>query len=256
MKKIRVGIVNYLNTAPLIFGLKNSAIREQIELVPDYPANLARALREGTIDMGLVPVAAIPELKDWSLVGNYCIASDGPVASVCIFSETPMERVERVYLDYQSRTSVELAEILLRDYWKVDPELVPAAAGYRQKIGGTTAGLVIGDRSFEQRGRSPFIYDLGEAWKAHTGLPFVFAAWVSNHLLPDDFIKAFDDANAYGLARLSEVVALHPFELFDLHDYYTKNVSYHLDERRREGLRRFMELRKSLSAARSDAAAG
>ncbi len=244
MRKIKVGIVNYLNAAPLIFGLENSVVRERIELVPDYPANLARDLREGRIDMGLVPVAVIPELEHWFLVGNHCIASDGPVASVCIFSETPIEKIERVYLDYQSRTSVELARILLRDYWKVDPELIPAAAGYRENIRGATAGLVIGDRSLEQRSQSPFIYDLGEAWKAHTGLPFVFAAWVSNHLLPDDFIRTFDEANAYGLSRLSEVVALHPFESFDLHEYYTKNVSYHFDERKKEGLQKFLELQK------------
>lgn len=244
MKKIKVGIVNYLNTAPLIFGLENSAICERIELVPDYPANLARDLRGGQIDLGLVPVAVIPELEQAFLVGNHCIASDGPVASVCIFSEVPMEKIERVYLDYQSRTSVELAKILIRDHWKIHPELLPAVAGYRDKIRGTTAGLVIGDRALEQRRHSTFIYDLGEAWKRHTGLPFVFAAWVSNHQLPDDFIRAFDEANARGLERLPEVVALHPFESFDLHEYYTKNVSYHLDEGKRAGLRKFMELQK------------
>ncbi len=244
MKKIKVGIVNYLNTAPLIFGLENSTIREQMELIPDYPANLARDLRVGKIDLGLVPVAVIPELEHAFLVGNHCIASNGPVASVCIFSETPIEKIERLYLDYQSRTSVELAKILIRDYWKIDPELLPAATGYRDQIRGTTAGLVIGDRALEQRRHSSFIYDLGEAWKLHTGLPFVFAAWVSSHRLPDDFIRAFDEANAYGLARLPEVVALHPFESFDLQEYYTHNVSYHFDEQKRAGLQKFMELQQ------------
>ena len=73
MKKIKVGIVNYLNTVPLIYGLKNSPVIDAIELIPDYPANLAKDLLEGTIDLGLVPVAVIPQLKQWWLMSDYCI---------------------------------------------------------------------------------------------------------------------------------------------------------------------------------------
>lgn len=181
MRKIKVGIVNYLNTAPLIYGLENSPIKNEIELIPDYPANLARDLKDKKIDLGLVPVAVIPDLEEWNLVGDYCIGCDGPVASVCIFSEVPIGEVKKVILDYQSRTSVELAKILLREYWKVDVELVNGAEDFRKDIRGTTAGLVIGDRALEQRLRSPYIYDLGEAWKQRS-LPFITAGdkWSSN----------------------------------------------------------------------------
>ncbi|MEP7319377.1 MAG: MqnA/MqnD/SBP family protein, partial [Panacibacter sp.] len=121
MKKIKVGAVSYLNTKPLLYGIKRwPELMEQIELVEDYPSNIAAMLVEGTIDMGLVPVAVIPRLKEWHIITDYCIGADGDVASVCLFSEVPMEKIEKVLLDYQSKTSVNLAKILLKAYWKIE----------------------------------------------------------------------------------------------------------------------------------------
>src|SRR5207253_1771042 len=134
---------NYLNTAPLIYGLQNSAILNEIELVPDYPANLAKDLLDGKVDVGLVPVAVLPQLPEWWLIGDHCIGCDGPVASVCIFSDVPIENIRRVLLDYQSRTSVELAKLLIREYWKLDCELIDAKEDFQEHIHGDTAGLVI-----------------------------------------------------------------------------------------------------------------
>ncbi len=242
MSKIKVGIVNYLNTAPLIYGLQNSSIINKIELIPDYPSNLARDLEEKKIDLGLVPVAVIPSLSKWSLVGDYCIGADGAVASVCIFSEVPLEQVETVLLDYQSRTSVALAKILLKEYWKLDVKFVAGAEDFRGLIKGTTAGVIIGDRALEQRKKSHFIYDLGEAWKKHSGLPFVFAAWIGNREFDKEFVEEFNAANSYGLQRLGEVLAEHPYEVFDLKEYYTKYISYKLNDEKRKGLDRFLEL--------------
>lgn len=242
MKKIKVGIVNYLNTAPLIYGLKNSKVIDQIELIPDYPANLAKDLLDGTIDLGLVPVAVLPQLPQWWLMSDYCIGCEGPVASVCIFSDVPLENAERVLLDYQSRTSVELAKLLIRDYWKLDTELVDANEDFLQEIKGKTAGLVIGDRSFIQRKVSKYAYDLGEAWKAYTGLPFVFAAWISNKPLTAEFIKSFNNANAYGVNHISDVIASLDFNnSVDLEEYFKKYISYNLDEAKRKGLRKFLQ---------------
>ena len=244
MKKIRVGIVNYLNTRPLLYGLENSPVRGQIDFIPDYPSNIARDLREGKIDMGLVPVAIIPEMQEWHLVSDFCIGCDGPVASVCLFSEVPIDKIENVLLDYQSHTSLELTRILLRDHWKVHPKLVRTSRDCRDEIRGTTAGLVIGDRSFEQRRKSAFAYDLGQAWKELTGLPFVFAAWVSNKELDRSFVKLFNDANAYGIINIERVAADNAYPLFDMHSYYTRYISYRLDEKKQQGLNRFLELMK------------
>jgi chorismate dehydratase len=242
VSKIRVAAVSYLNTKPLLYGIRRHPVLEEIELVEDYPSKIAQQLIDDEVDMGLIPVAIIPRLKEAHIYTDFCIGADGPVSSVCLFSDVPLDQVTRVYLDYQSRTSVMLATILLKEFWKSGAELVRASGeDYREKITGTTAGLVIGDRAFEQRLRSPYIYDLAEAWKAHTGLPFVFAAWIANKPLPADFIARFNEANAIGLQHIDEVVAENPYAHFDLKEYYTRSIDYRLDDRKREALMLFIE---------------
>jgi chorismate dehydratase len=237
-----VAAVSYLNTKPLLYGIKRHPVINEIELIEDYPSKIAQMLIDDEVDIGLIPVAATVKLKDWHIVGDYCIGSNGPVASVCIFSQVPMEQIERVYLDYQSRTSVNLAKILLREYWKKDVELIDATGeDFRDEIKERTAGVVIGDRALKQRLQSAYIYDLGEAWKLRTGLPFVFAAWISNKQLPESFITAFNEANALGLQHLNEVIAENPFEIYELKKYYTRNISYGLDAEKRKGLKLFLE---------------
>jgi chorismate dehydratase len=242
-KKIKVGIVNYLNTKPLIYGLQKPPISEQIELVGDYPSRLAEMLIKGEIDLGLIPVAVIPQLPSYNIISDYCIGTEGEIASVALFSEVPMNEIKKVYLDYQSRTSVALLKYLMKEYWGINPEIVEATnEDYRKEIAGTTAGLVIGDRALEQRKISTFIYDLGSEWKSITGLPFVFAAWVSTKKLPDDFISLFNEANAKGLQHIDEIVAGEVFDLYDLKKYYTLHLSYLLDDRKRKGMEQFLQV--------------
>jgi len=242
-KKIRVGIVNYLNTKPLIYGLQKPPVSEIIELTGDYPAKVAGMLLNEEIDVGLIPVAVIPELPSYHIVGNYCIGTEGEIASVALFSEVPMNEIKKVYLDYQSRTSVALLKFLMREYWGISPEIVYAEnEDYRQEIKGTTAGLVIGDRALEQRKISTFIYDLGSEWRKITGLPFVFAAWVSIKELPAEFVGLFDKANAMGLDHIDEIIAENSYTLFDLKKYYTLHLSYRFDEKKKKGMKRFLEV--------------
>jgi len=224
-----------------LYGIEHSPIINDIVLVQDYPASIATQLQEDSIDLGLVPVAVIPRLQTAHVVGNYCIGCDGPVASVCLFSEVPISQVQTVLLDYQSRTSVELAKLLLREHWKIEPQLVHTTSDYQSDIQGSTAGLVIGDRALAQRSISPFIYDLGEAWKLHTGTPFVFAAWISNKQLDKDFLAAFDEANALGLQNVENVLAETSHPSFDLHEYYTHFIQYRLDDAKRRGMQLFLE---------------
>ncbi len=244
-KKVKVGIVSYLNTRPLIYGLRLPPICDEIELVEAYPSRLADMLIQGQIDVGLIPVAVIPQLKEYHIVGDYGIGTEGEVASVCLFSEVPVEEVTRVYLDYQSRSSVALLKWLIREYWGIQPEIVETRdENYRQQIRGTSAGLVIGDRALEQRRISTFLYDLGSEWRFVTGLPFVFAAWVSSRELPADFVDRFNRANALGLAHIDEIVAANPFAHYDLKKYYTFHISYRLDEAKRKGLELFLSYLK------------
>lgn len=240
--KIKVAAVNYLNTKPLLYGFRNHDVSKQIEMIGAYPAQVAEWLINDEVDIALVPVAVIPRLKEYHIVSEFGIGCDGAVASVCLFSDVPMEEVEKVYLDYQSRTSVQLARILLKEYWKGNAELEEAPGeAYRSEIKGTTAGLVIGDRALQQRQQSKHIYDLGEAWKAHTGLPFLFAAWISNKSLPIEFVKAFNEANSIGLLNIDTVVAENPYDIFDLKDYYTNCISYKLDLDKKKALQLFLD---------------
>ena len=213
----------------------------EIELFIDYPASIADMLLRDEIDMGLVPVAIIPKLPASYINTDFCIGCDGPVASVCLFSETPIEKIETVLLDYQSRTSVALATVLLKDYWRISPRLVDAGKDFRNHIHGATAGVVIGDRALLQRRTSPYIYDLGEAWKKHTGLPFVFAAWISNKKLDPLFIEKFGQANRTGLEHIADVVRDNPFPAFDLNAYFTRFLDYDLDDAKRKGLETFLK---------------
>jgi len=223
--------------------MEQNPFKERIELMKAYPAQIAQALLDDTIDIGLVPVAVIPLLKQPQLVSKYVIGTEGEVASVALFSQVPMDQIEKVYLDYQSRTSVALAKILFKQYWKKEVEFLTATEDYISQIKGNTAGIIIGDRALASLDKYEYIYDLGSAWKAYTGLPFVFAAWVANKPLPEEFMEAFDAANAYGLDKLDEVIALIPAsqQVYDLHKYYTDNISYELTDEKRAGLAKFLE---------------
>lgn len=229
IQKIKVGAVSYLNTKPLIFGFEQGLMKDEIELVFDYPAKIADSLINDQIDIGLVPIAIIPKLKEYHITGNYGIACDGEVASVCLFSDVPLAEIKSIYLDYQSRTSVELLKILLQEHWKITPELIPAPQKFESEIKGNVAGLVIGDRAFSQRLKSKYIYDLGSAWKEMTGMPFIFAAWISNKKMPEAFIAKFNDANSTGLKNLDDVINKNGYEDFDMRSYYTQNIKFNLE---------------------------
>ena len=213
---------------------------DKIELIEDYPAKIAALLLNDEIDIGLIPVAVIPKLKEAHIISDFCIAADEEVASVCLFSEVAIDKIEKVLLDYQSKTSINLCKILLKNYWKKDVIIEETTGEFRHLIKSTTAAVVIGDRAFEQRKISSFVYDLATAWKDFTGLPFVFAAWVANKKIEDDFLDAFNKANAYGLRHIDEIVAENPYDLYDLKKYYTKNISYILDNEKRKGLEKFL----------------
>ena len=115
---------------------------------------------------------------------------------------------------------------------------------YQSEISGTTAGLVIGDRALQQRKVSPFIYDLGLEWEKLSGLPFVFAAWISNKKLDDQFIREFNESNSFGLEKIEEVVKENPYDNFDLHHYYNDCISFNMDEDKMKGLELFLKFLK------------
>lgn len=219
-------------------------MENEVDLIIDYPSKIASMLLENKIDIGLVPVAIIPQMEESHIISDYCIGSVGEVASVCLFSEVPLDKIETILLDYQSRTSVALLKVLIKNFWKINVLFEETSGDYQSGISGTTAGLVIGDRALQQRKVSPFIYDLGLEWEKFAGLPFVFAAWISNKKLNENFISEFNSANAFGLKELEKVVKENPFTIFNLRHYYTDCISFELDEDKRKGLELFLKLLK------------
>ena len=241
-RKIKVGAVSYLNTKPLLYGLEHGPIKDEIELILDYPARLVEMLKTGAIDIGLVPVGALPELGEYHIVSDYCIGTEGEVASVAVFSQVPMGEIETVILDYQSRTSVKLCKLLFEKHWKKDVVFIDAQHDeYINEIKGTTAGLIIGDRALAYRGKSKYIYDLGFGWKEMTGLPFVFAVWVSLLKVDKEFAINFSREIGKGVLEIDKFnVGLNNKE-YDLYYYLTKNISFDFNQKKQEGIKFFLE---------------
>lgn len=247
MKKIKVGAVSYLNTKPLLFGIERSTLlMDQMELVKDYPSKIAAQLLNNEIDLGLVPVAVVPRMTEYHIVSDYCIGAENEVASVCLFSEVELDKVETILLDYQSRTSVNLCKVLLKNFWKKEVVLEDVQEDFSHRIQGTTAGVLIGDRALRQRDASTYIYDLAAEWKAYTRLPFVFAAWIANKKLLPEFITLFNAKNAEGLHNLEEVIRENETDYYNLYTYYTHNISYTLTAEKLKGMQLFLNLMQEL----------
>ena len=243
MGKIKITAVSYLNTKPLLYGIFKSKIAKNIDLQLDIPSDCATKLKNGEVDLGLVPVAIIPEIEGAQVISDYCIGSEGSVKTVAIFAEQPIETLDHIYLDFHSRTSVELAKILVREYWQLSPTFIPAQEGYLDHIKGSTGGLVIGDRTIGLEDQFAYSYDLGTAWTDYTGLPFVFAAWVSRKPLSPDFIREFNRGLKMGVEAVPELIYLlpKPSSGFDLNEYFTHYISYELDAAKRKALQRFLQ---------------
>ena len=239
----RLVAVSYLNTKPLLYGLLRSPISDTLVMDLAIPSECARQLVEGEADIALVPVAVLPELPYYEIISDYCIGADGAVATVCIYGDVPLEQMTHVYLDHHSRTSVMLTRLLLEEYWDHGVTFLDAEDGYIDHINGTIGGLVIGDRTIGLDRRFQYVYDLGKAWKDHTGLPFVFAAWVTTKQLPKSFIAQFNAALKEGLEHLPQLQLLlpPPGPDFDLTDYFTHYIDYDLDAAKRAALERFLD---------------
>jgi chorismate dehydratase len=251
MQKIKISAVSYLNAAPFIYGLRNSEIRDEIDLSLDIPAVCAQKTIDKLVDIGLVPVAVIPKLEEAHILGDYCIGASGKVGSVMLYSEAPLQDIGSVLLDYQSRTSVMLAKILAKKHWKISPEWKKAGPGFENDIQGSTAAVVIGDRTFALEGKYKYSWDLAEEWKLLTGLPFVFACWVANTLLPGTFIEKFNRAIAEGIRQrpilIKELEKRGDYNT-NVENYLNNSISYAFDEDKKKALQLFLSYMDEASA--------
>ncbi|MCX3265330.1 menaquinone biosynthetic enzyme MqnA/MqnD family protein [Pedobacter agri] len=236
MSKIKISAVAYTNTKAFIYGLQHSEIINKIDLSLDIPSDCAAKVISGQVDIGLMPVAAIPLVPNANIVADYCIGSDGAVNSVFIFSNVPVEEIKTLRLDSHSRTSNNLAKVLLKFYWNKEVEFTTDANAK------TDAIVLIGDRTFGKKDDFAFAYDMGQEWKNFTGLPFMYAAWVSNKEISQEFKAEFNAALKLGLNHRQEVLKdLPPVENFDLEDYLYRKLQFEVTADRKKAMKLFLE---------------
>jgi len=243
---IRISAVNYLNAKPFIHGLNNSGYINGFKLELDIPSECARKLITREVDIGLVPIAAIPHLDKPRIITNYCIGSEGPVNSVLLLSDVPLHKIRKVILDYQSKTSILLTKVLFDKLWKTEPKWTNGHPGYEKMIKETTAGVVIGDRALKLKSDFPYAFDLSEAWQTLTGLPFVFACWITNTQISNTFLMGFNKALEWGLNHKGEII---PDRVLDspIADYLENFISYELTPKKKEAMGLFLKLSKKFN---------
>jgi chorismate dehydratase len=245
LNKIKISIVNYTNTLPFKWAIKKSALFEKIELQEDIPSICAQKLKFKQVDLALIPVAVLSELDSYFIETDFCIGANGKVDSVKLYSQVPLDQIDTVVLDYQSRSSITLTKVLFKYFWKKNVVYVDAKPGFEKEIKDNNAAVVIGDRTFALNGSYQFEYDLAEEWKKFTGLPFVFAAWVSTEKLSDDFVKEFNEVLKQGINHITEAVEedYRPSYLSKEYTikYLTQRIDYQLDEDKRQALALFLD---------------
>jgi chorismate dehydratase len=248
----RIGAVSFLNARPLVWGLERDA---RFAIRYDVPSRCASLLHEGAIDVGLVP--SVEYLAgDYRIVPGVGVVSDGAVASVAIFTRVPIDRVRSIALDTSSRTSVALVRVLCANHFGIAPDFVSAPPDLEGMLERCDAGLLIGEPALfaphERLGIEKV--DLGEAWKAMTGLPFVYAFWAGRpDALDADGATRLQQARDDGRREIDRVA-----EAFFSDDparqqagrrYLREHVLHVIGDREQAGLERFLALAAAAGAA-------
>lgn len=243
---LRVGAVSYLNTRPLIFGL-----RERLDgigsLSLNLPSRLADELATGVLDVALIPSIEYFRGLDrgYRILSNAAITCCGPVWSVRLLCRVPVHQVRTLALDVGSRTSAGLAQVLLRLAHGITPTTIPLGMEQLPEACNADAVLVIGDRAMHPpAGVYQEIIDLGQWWYELTGLPFVFAMWVARDKIDPRIVEpALLAARDEGMRHLPEIAAKeagpHGLTTSDLLRYFEQNLHFTLGPDQWEGLRAY-----------------
>jgi chorismate dehydratase len=244
--KIRVGAVTYLNARPLVFSLARLA--PQVDVVVDLPSRLADALAAGRLDVAMIPSIEYARRPGDTIISDACIACDGAVRSVKLYSRVPLERLRTLALDEGSRTSAALVRILLKERFGISPEPRPFPIGVSLDDTSADAALLIGDRGMlPTDGAFEFEWDLGEEWARWTGLPFVFAMWIARPGLDLSGVgEVLAAARDDGITRFEEIARQAAPTIgvpeADCLSYLRDHLEFHLGPRQRQGLEHFYAL--------------
>jgi len=250
-KKIKISAVKYANTYPFLYGMYKTGFDKKVSISTDHPADCASRLIEGDVDIGLIPIAALPLMKEYYIITDFCLGAYGKVRTVMLLSNCSFNKIERIYLDYRSRSSVNLARILAKYYWKKTFIWAETSEDFNfLDIKDNEALVLIGDQCFEYENRFSQKIDLAEEWYNYTGLPFAFACWTANKKLEENILDDFNAALKTGVENIPEVVKLYretgSIKGEDLNIYLTKNMDFHLTNEKRKAIELFLRLMDEL----------
>jgi chorismate dehydratase len=246
MSPIRLGAVDYLNARPLVYGIELQTDVFSVRF--DVPSKCAALLHEGSIDVGMIPsIEYLRGSSPYLIVPDLGIVSDGPVASVSVFSARPIEQVRSIAVDTSSRTSTGLLRVLCFEAFGIEPSVVPMPPAIDEMLARNDAALVIGDPAlyFDHYAAGVMKLDLGERWTALTRLPFVWAFWAGRPgVLSREAVSRLRHARDAGVAGSDAIADAYcgPDRAALGRSYLRENIQYTLDDRARAGLEKYYEL--------------
>jgi chorismate dehydratase len=253
MPPLRISAISFLNTAPLMWDFENGETAEQLrqdfEISYTVPSHCAEQLKDGSADIGIIPVAAYTTIPDLVIVPDVAIAAKNKVRSILLVSKVAIDKIRSVATDDSSRTSAALVEIYLRKFVGLDPGFSRQKPSLKEMLQWHDAALLIGDPALQARTDGYFVYDLAEEWKRWTGRPFVFAFWavrraaLERRMKEPNIAQVFQQSRDNGLKHIPEIASAWATKLSLspklVADYLTENVDYGLDPENLEGLRLF-----------------
>ena len=267
MRRLRISAISYLNTAPLMWdfehGESRERLREQFDVTYTIPSACAAALREGTADIGIIPVAAYATIPGLAILPGVAIAALNAVRSILLVSRKSLNEVKTVALDTSSMTSVALCKVLLAKWLGGAREYQSMAPDLEAMLTSCDAALLIGDPALLiQRASYTTVIDLAEEWHKHTGKPFVFAFWAARREAMAEsgsaadaiarLAEVFQRSRDHGLATESiqsiaaEWAPRLELRVDEVTSYLRVNIHYFLDQPCREGLRLFYDSAQEL----------
>ncbi len=250
-----MGAVSYLNTVPLVWGMLHGDQREQVDLSFSIPSLCAAEIESGETDIGLVPVAEIAR-QGLEIVPGVGIAATGPVRSILLFSKVPWSAVKTLAADSSSRTSVELARVILRERFGAEPHVLRNEPNLETMLSGADAALIIGDPALriEPNDEKYDWLDLAAEWVALTRLPMVFAAWAGKPGVP---VAALRDITLgsyeFGKLRLDDIVDQEYANRRITKDlagrYLRDHIHFEIGPREQQGMEAFFSMAGLVGAA-------
>jgi chorismate dehydratase len=271
MKRLRVSIVEFLNTAPLVWGLTDGPLVGRYDLSFTVPSLCAEALRKGDVDLAIIPAVEYQRIPNLVLLPEMAVAAKGEVRSILLLAKKPVQLAKRIALDTNSRSSVALVRLLCRGLWKISPEFVDAAPDPSAMLADADAALLIGDPALRVRiemdalhakqSSAPgagccqgdadglpvpgvdtlFIYDIAQQWREMTGKPCVLAVWAGRReAIAPQVVADFLASRDYGLAHIGDIAEGAALKLDlppnALESYLRESIDFSLDAENLAGL--------------------